>query len=89
LPALIALIQVSATANPAAAWRYFTVYLIDGMLYALFACSIFFPFSAVIVYSFAPFDLHPWRIGGSVLVMVSVPGLCTVAPCSPGWNIVV
>ncbi len=69
-------------------WRYFTVLLINGRLYALFAHS-FFVSSADIVHNFAPFDLHPWRMGGSAVVMEIVPGLWIVTPFSPGWTTVV
>ncbi len=76
------------TGNHAAAWRYFTVLVIDGRSYALFACSLFVS-SADTLHNFASFDLHPWRLGGSVIVMEIVPGLWTVTPFSPGWKTVV
>ncbi len=72
-----------------AAWCYFTVWLIDGRLYAFFARSVFISFFINIVRSFAPFGLHSWRMDGSVIAMVSVPGLCIVTPFSPEWKIVV
>ncbi len=58
------MIQVSETGNPPAAWWYLTVWLIDGRLYALFACSVFVSLSTDIVHGFAPFGFHPWRMGG-------------------------
>ena len=89
LPALIALIQVSSVGKPAAACRYRTVWLIEGRSYTLFALSFFVLSTADIIHNFAPFDLHPWRTGGSVVVIEMVPCLCTVTPSSLGWNIVV
>ncbi len=77
-PALIALVHVSSTGNSAAAWRYFTVWLIKGRLYALFARSFIHSFLVLLfvdtVYNFAPHDLHPWRMGGLVVVIMNVPG---------------
>ena len=62
-PALIALVHVSPTGNPAAVWRYFTVWLINGRLYALFAHSFAHSFLVLFfadtVHNFAPLDLHP------------------------------
>ncbi len=49
-PALMALIP---------AWRYFTVWLIEGRLYALFSFSDLLPLlSTDIAHKFAPLDLH-------------------------------
>ncbi len=42
-----------------------------------------------IVHKFAPFDVYPWRMDGSVLMMEIVPGLWVVTPFSPGWKTVV
>jgi hypothetical protein len=86
-PALISLVHVSLTGNPTAAWRYFTVWLINSRSYTLFACSFLVLFSADTVNNFAPFHLHPWRMRG--LVIAIVPGLWIVTPVSPGWNTVV
>ncbi len=80
---------MSLTENPAAAWRYFTVGLINGRSYTLFAHSFLILFSAKTVHNFAPFDLHPWRMGGLIIVFVIMPGLWIVTPVSPGWNTVV
>ncbi len=41
------------------------------------------------VHKFAPFFLHPWSTGGSLVVIVSVPYLWIVTPSLPGQNIVV
>ncbi len=41
------------------------------------------------VHNFAPFFLHPWSMGGSLVVIVSVPFLWILTPSSPGQNIVV
>ena len=84
LPAFIALSHVSSVGKPAAACRYQTVWLIDGKLYTLFALSFLVSSSADIVHNFAPFFLHPWRMGGSVVVTETVPCLGTVTPSSPG-----
>ena len=88
LPAFIASIHVSSTEKPAAAWRYLIVCPIDGMSYTL-ATSSLSVHDAVTVHSFSPFFLHPWRTGGSLIVIVSVPFLCIVTPLLPGLNIVV
>ncbi len=88
LPALIAFIQVSSVGKPAAACMYRTIWLIDGRSYTLFALSFLIGrqlISSIILL----LDLHPWRMGGSVVVMDTVPCLCTVTPSSPGWNIIV
>ncbi len=75
-PAFIALIHVSLTGNPAAAWRYLTVCLMDGKSYALFAHSFdrsfFVLYCADVVHNFAPLDLLPWSTRGSVVVNVIV-----------------
>ena len=73
-PALIAFNHVSIVKNPAAAFRYFTVWLIDVKSYTLFALSLVVFSLADTVHSFAPLDLHPWRIGGVVVVMETEPG---------------
>jgi hypothetical protein len=88
-PALIPLVHVSLTGNLTAAWSYFTVWLIDGRSYALFAHSFLVLFFADTEHNFAPCDVHPWRIGGSVIAIVIMPGLWIVTPVSPGWNTVV
>ncbi len=41
------------------------------------------------VHNFAPFFLHHWSLGGSLIVIVSVLFLWIVTPSSPGQNIVV
>ncbi len=41
------------------------------------------------VHNFAPFFLHPWSTGGSLVVIVSAPFLWIVTPSLPGRNIVV
>ncbi len=71
----MALIHVSSVGNPAVACRYRTVCLIKGRSYTLLACSFVASSSANTVHNFAPFALRPWRTGGYVAVMVSVPGL--------------
>jgi hypothetical protein len=86
---LIALTQVSSVGKPAAACRYLIVWLIVGKSYTLFALSFLDSFSADIVHSFAPLDLLPWRTGRSVVVMETVPCLCTVTPSTHGWKIIV
>ncbi len=85
----MALIQVSFTGNPAPACRYWTVCVIEGRSYTLFVFSVVGELLVSIVQSFAPFGLHPWRIGSIVVVIVTVPGLCIITPFSPGWKIVV
>jgi hypothetical protein len=65
---------------------------IDASEYAFATCSFgLFAFvqPVEIVHSFAPFFLFPLRTGGVFVVIVRVPGLCTVAPSVPGWNMVV
>ena len=76
----MALIQDSSTGNPAAACRYRTDCPIEGRSYTVLTCSIFSSSSADTVHNFSPFALHPWRTGGSVVVMVIVSDLCTVTP---------
>ncbi len=44
---------------------------------------------AVTVQSLPSSSLHPWSTGGMLVVIVSVPFSCTVAPSFSGWNIVV
>ncbi len=80
---------MSLTGNPPAAWRYFTVWLINGRLNILSAHSFFVLFSADTIYNFAPFDLHPWRMGRLGVIILIMPGLWTVTPVSPGWKTVV
>ena len=89
LPAFIALIKVFSVGKPAAACKYRTVWLIEGRSYTLFTCSFVDKSFADIVHNFAPCDLHPWRMGGSVVVIVTVPDLWIVSPSSPGWKILV
>jgi hypothetical protein len=85
--ALMAFNHVSFVGNPAAACRYFTVWLIDGKSYTLFALFVDVFSLADTVHSLAPLDLHPWRIGGLVVVMEIEPGWWIVTPFSPGWKI--
>ncbi len=61
--------------------------LVDGKLYTLLISSSLF-LVAVTVQSLPPFLLHPWSTGGLLVVIVSVPFLCTVTPSFSGWNIV-
>jgi hypothetical protein len=90
LPALIAAIHVPLTGNPAATWRYLIDCGIVGKLYMLFISSHFeLPCVAEIVHNFLPLVLFPWRTGGSVAVMATVPSVWMVAPSSPGWKIMV
>ncbi len=89
-PALIASIHVSLTGNPAAAWRYVIDCRIDCNVYILFASSLIWLFCfADTIHSFSWLLLHPWRTGGLLVVMVSVPFLWIHTPSSPEWNIVV
>jgi hypothetical protein len=66
------------------------VWLIDGLSYtfATFLHSLSVA-AADTVHNFAPFFLHPWSMGGSLVVIVSVPFLLIVTPSLPGRNIVV
>ena len=63
----------------------------DDREYAFRAClSVLFCVCLVeTVHNFAPFALHPWRTGGSLVVMVRVPSLWIVTPWLPGQKIVV
>ena len=61
----------------------------EGRSYTLLTCSFVGVLSANTVHNISPFSLHPWRTGGSDVVMVIVPGLWIVAPRSPGWKTVV
>jgi hypothetical protein len=61
--------------------------LVDGKLYTLFISSSLF-LVAVTVQSLPPSSLYPWSTGVLLVVIVSVPFLCTVTPSFSGWNIV-
>ena len=88
-PDLMTLIHISFTENPAAVFRYWIVWLIDGRLYTLFACSFFIVPSAKIIHNVTPFGLHPWRMGDSIIAIETVLGLWIVTPSFSGWKIVV
>jgi hypothetical protein len=62
--------------------------LVNGKLYTLLISSLLFSV-AVTVQSLPPTSLHPWSTGGLLVVVVSVPSLCTVTPSFSGWNIAV
>ena len=71
-------------------WSYLIVWEIDGKLYtfATSSCSLFVA-GADTVHNSAPLFLHPWSMGGLLIVIVSVPFLWIITPLSPGLNIVV
>ena len=88
-PAFTALYHVSSVGNPAAAWRYLTDWGIDGRMYTLFVSSFGCLCLVVTVHNFASLLLCPLRTGGSLVMIVIVPGLWIVTPSSPGWKTVV
>ena len=57
----------------------------DGREYAFRACLrvLFCVWLVHTVLNSAPFALHPWRTGGSLVVMVRVPSLWIVTPWLP------
>ncbi len=59
--------------------------------YAFRACLhvLFCVWLVETVHNFAPFALHPWRIGGSLVVMVRVPSFWIVTPWLLGQKIAV
>ena len=50
---------------------------------------IFFAVSTDTVHCVYPIFLHPWSIGGSLILIVNVLFLWNVTPSSPGLNMVV
>ena len=69
LPALIALIRVSSVGKPAAVCRYWTVWLIKGRPYTLFALSFF-------VLSSARLGIPGFMVFSSVFLKMFVSGRC-------------
>ncbi len=63
----------------------------DGNLYMLCvsSCLIASSVSANTVKKIAVLLLHPWRTGGSLVVMVIIPFLWMVTPSLPRWKTVV
>ncbi len=83
---IIAFIHVASTGYLADAWRYLTVWGMDGKLNSLCVsfCLMALFFSADTIHNFPVLLLHTWRIGGSLVVMVIVPSLSMVIPSLPG-----
>ncbi len=62
--------------------------LVNGKLYTLLISSLLFSV-AVTVQSLPLSSFHTLSTSGLLVVIVSVPFLCTVTPSFSGWNIVV
>ncbi len=62
----------------------------DGRLYAFNITSwVLFVSWVNTAHNFSQFALHPWSMGGSLVILVRVPSLWIVTPWSPGRKTVV